>query len=182
MLYWGSITVFALIATPVAARSDPAKVFRVHDGMVHVSGSEYGYIITKEYGYIITKQEYGNYHLRAEFKWGDATYEPRKDKARDTGILIHVTGEDKVWPTSIEYHQGPWKDGAGTRSPENEVEKPHREWNLVEVICQGDRVTFKANGKVANEGERVRPSKGRILFQSEGAEVFFRNMELKRMK
>src|SRR5207245_7142136 len=29
---------------------DPDKVFRVHDGMVHVSGAEFGYFITqKEY-------------------------------------------------------------------------------------------------------------------------------------
>lgn len=192
--------------------NDPDKVFRVHDGMVHVSGTEYGYIITK--------QEYENYHLRAEFKWGEGTFEPRKDRARDSGILVHVVGEDKVWPTSIEYQiiegrtgemilvgngsswtrdgetktrgetkttrfarfgQGPWKDAVGFRSPENEVEKAHGEWNLLEVICEGDSVTFKANGKVVNQGTKVRPSKGRILFQSEGAEAFFRNVELRRL-
>jgi hypothetical protein len=31
---------------------------------------------------------------------------------------------------------------------------------------------------VVNEGSGANPSRGRILFQSEGAEVFFRNIEL----
>jgi hypothetical protein len=190
--------------------NDPEKVFRVHDGVIHVSGTEYGYFITKK--------EYENYHLTAEFKWGDQTHPPRKDLARDSGILFHVVGPDQVWPKSIEfqiiegrtgevilvgdgasltrdgetktrgqskntrfarYGQGPWKGVVGYRSPENEVEKPHGEWNLIELIADQDKVTFKVNGKVVNEGTGAKPSRGRILFQSEGAELFFRNIELR---
>lgn len=189
---------------------DPDGVFRVQDGMVHVSGTEYGYFVTKN--------EYENYHLKLEFKWGDATHPPRKDLARDSGILFHVVGPDQVWPKSIEFQfiegrtgevilvgegssltrdgvtktrgqtkdtrfarfgQGPWQGIAGFRSPENEAEKPHGEWNLVELIAKGDKVTYKVNGKVVNEGTGANPSRGRILFQSEGAEVFFRNIELR---
>ena len=188
---------------------DPDGVFRVHDGTVHVSGTEYGYFVTKK--------EYENYHLKLEFKWGDATHPPRKDLARDSGILFHVVGPDQVWPKSIEFQfiegrtgevilvgdgssltrdgatktrgqtkdtrfarfgQGPWKGVVGFRSPENEVENPHGEWNTVELIADGDKVTYKVNGKVVNEGTGAKPSAGRILFQSEGAEVFFRNIEL----
>ena len=193
--------------------NDPDKVFQVHDGVIHVSGTDYGYIITK--------REYQNYHLTAEFKWGEQTHPPRKDLARDSGILFHVEGPDKVWPKSIEYQiiegrtgemilvgdgtswtrdgeartrgetkvtrfarygQGPWKGVLGARSPENEVERDHGQWNLLELIAEGDRVTFKANGKVVNDGTNVRPSRGRILFQSEGAELFFRNLELRPLK
>ena len=189
--------------------NDPDRVFRVYEGMVHVSGTEYGYFVTKK--------ECENYHLKAEFKWGDATYPPRKDLARDSGILFHVVGPHQVWPKSLEfqfiegrtgevilvgddssltrdgvtktrgetkdtrfarYGQGPWKGVVGFRSPENEVEKPHGEWNVVELIADGDRVTYKVNGKLANEGSGAKPSRGRILFQSEGAEIFFRNIEL----
>ena len=38
------------------------------------------------------------------------------------------------------------------------------------------------NGKVANEGSGAKPASGKILFQSEGAEVYFRNMELRPIK
>jgi hypothetical protein len=42
--------------------SDPEHVFRVEKGVIHISG--------EEMGYIITKQTYHNFYLRAEFKWG----------------------------------------------------------------------------------------------------------------
>ena len=75
--------------------NDPDHVFRVENGIIHVSG--------KEFGYIITKKEFANYYLRAEFKWGEGTYAPREGKARDSGILYHVQGEQKVWPRSVEF-------------------------------------------------------------------------------
>ena len=187
--------------------NDPDKVFQVHDGMVHVSGAEYGYFITQ--------QEYDNYYLRAEFKWGKPTHPPRKDKARDSGILYHVVGPNQVWPKSIEfqmieggtgdiilvgdavltgkgpargrnrfdrYHKGPWKDEVGYRDPQLEVENPHGEWNILELIADGDTVKYLLNGRVVNEGTGANPARGKILFQSEGAEVFFRNLELRPLK
>jgi hypothetical protein len=193
---------------------DPDGVFRVEKGIIRVSGTEYGYFITRN--------EYENYHLRAEFKWGVETHPPRKDRARDSGILFHVVGPDQVWPKSIEfqliegrtgeiilvgegtsitrdgqtitrrqgggssrfarYNQGPWKGDLGYRDPVAEVENPHGEWNLLELIADGDKVTFKVNGKVVNEGSQAKPAKGRILFQSEGAELYFRNIELRPLR
>ncbi len=38
------------------------------------------------------------------------------------------------------------------------------------------------NGKLANEGTDAFPASGKILFQSEGAEVYFRNMKLYPLK
>jgi hypothetical protein len=187
--------------------SDPDKVFQVRNGMVHVSGTEYGYFITQ--------QEYENYYLRLEFKWGDATHAPRQDKARDSGILYHVVGPNQVWPKSIEFQmieggtgdiilvggatltvkgetrskgrfdrfgKGPWKDIAGYRDPQGEVEKPRGEWNLVEMVADGDTVRYWVNGKLVNEGTGGSPVRGKILFQSEGAELFFRNIELRPLK
>lgn len=187
--------------------NDPEHVFRVQNGIIHVSGAEFGYIVTK--------QEYGDYYLRAEFKWGEETYPPRLGKARDSGILYHVSGPDQVWPRSIEFQfieggtgdilmvggvpltvkeqtkdkgrfdrfgKGPWKDVAGFRDPDNELEKPHGEWNLVELLAKGDSVKYWVNGKLANEGTGAAVTKGKILFQSEGAEVYFRNMDVRPLK
>ncbi len=67
--------------------SDPNHVFTVEDGVVHVSGTEFGYFITK--------QEYKNYYLRAEFKWGEGTFTPRQGQARDSGILYNIQGPNK---------------------------------------------------------------------------------------
>src|SRR5947209_14837463 len=79
---------------PIGKNADPKKVFAVEDGVIHVSG--------EVYGYLATENEFDNYHLTVEFKWGEKTYEPRKDKARDSGVLLHAIGPDKVWPQCIE--------------------------------------------------------------------------------
>jgi hypothetical protein len=78
---------------------DPGKVFTVQNGMLRISGEEFGGISTRE--------AYRDYHLRVEWKWGGKTYPPRVDKARDSGILVHGTGPDEgsrgYWYQSIEY-------------------------------------------------------------------------------
>ncbi len=78
--------------------NDPKQVFSVGDGVIRISGEEWGCITTED--------EYENYHLVVEFKWGEQTFEPRLDKARDSGILLHSVGADGakggIWMYSIE--------------------------------------------------------------------------------
>jgi hypothetical protein len=61
-------------------------------------------------------------------------------------------------------------------------------WNDVEVIVRGNTATFIVNGHVNNrltdleqmvDGKWVPLTKGKILFQAEGAEVYYRNIEIK---
>jgi hypothetical protein len=189
--------------------SDGEHVFRVENGIIHVSG--------KDFGYFITKNSYHDYYLTAEFKWGQGTYLEREGKARDSGILYHVQGEQKVWPRSIEFQiceggtgdfwmtdgaaltgkngkrvegppgraslidhfgKGPSTNVTGFRDPVGELEKPHGQWNFLELVTQGNVIQQYVNGKLANEGTNPFPTEGKILFQSEGAEVFFRNIKL----
>jgi hypothetical protein len=199
------LTAFDTVLRKQGLNHDPNGVFQIKDGALYISGSEFGYVITR--------REYENYYLRAEFKWGTATYAPRAAQSRDSGILYHVTGHLNVWPRAIEFQiqeggtgdiwlvegsqltvhgktvkedwpcfdrfgKGPFRDVTGYRDPVGEVEKPRGEWNLVELIADHDRVTYLVNGKLVNQGEGANPARGRILFQSEGAEVFFRNVEL----
>jgi hypothetical protein len=193
--------------------SDPEHVFQVENGVIHVSG--------KEFGYLITRKEYQNFYLRAEFKWGEGTYGSREGKARDSGILYNVQGEQKVWPQSIEFQimeggtgdfwmtdgaaltgkdgarvtgpagkamridrfgKGPSENVVGFRDPVGEVEKPHGEWNVLELMTQGKDVKQYVNGKLVNEGTDPSPARGKILFQSEGAEVYFRDIKLYPLK
>ncbi|MGC9353760.1 MAG: family 16 glycoside hydrolase [Mariniphaga sp.] len=53
-----------------------------------------------------TNEEYENYRLITEFKWGEKTFEPRLNNARDCGILLNSQGEDRasggIWMHSIE--------------------------------------------------------------------------------
>ena len=74
-----------------------------------------------------------------------------------------------------------WKDVLGFRG-KDDVEKPAGQWNILECICDGDKITNILNGKVVNVGTKASHTKGKILFQSEGAEVFFRKIDLKQLK
>ena len=206
---------------------DPNQVFTVHDGMIHVSG--------KEFGGVATCGNFRDYHLVVEWKWGTKTWPPRVEKARDSGILLHCVGADGAvaghWMESIEcqiieggcgdllmvggrgkpnltcetvqkadkqlyYEKGApavtrdsgrynwwgrdpaWKDVLGFRG-KNDVEKPLGEWNRIEVICDGDTITNILNGQVVNAGTRSSLTEGKIQFQSEGAEIFFRTIEVR---
>ena len=70
----------------------------------------------------------------------------------------------------------------GYRDPNCEIEKPHGEWNVVEIVAQGDNVKHYLNGKLVNEGSKAYPASGKILIQSEGAEVYFRDVKLYPLK
>ena len=76
----------------------PEDVFRLQDGLLHISG--------RGYGYLATQQVFSDYHLVIEFKWGEHSWGKRKERARDSGILVHAFGPHgacgDTWITSIE--------------------------------------------------------------------------------
>jgi hypothetical protein len=74
-----------------------------------------------------------------------------------------------------------WDDMLGFRG-KDDVEKKVGEWNTLEVIAAGDTLTFILNGKIINKGVECSHTHGKILFQSEGAEVFFRRIDLLPLK
>ena len=46
----------------------------------------------------------------------------------------------------------------------------------------GDKVKYLVNAIVVNDRSQANPTRGKILLQSEGAEVYFRNIELRPLK
>ena len=207
---------------------DPNKVFTVRDGLLIISG--------EEFGGVATSGNFSDYHLITEWKWGERTFAPRKKNARDSGILLHCVGRDGAvsghWMESIECQiieggcgdllmvggQGKpsltcrvkvgadkqltfdpkdgtpitrdggrfnwwgrdpaWKDVLGYRG-NKDVEKPTGEWNRMEVICDGDTITNIVNGVIVNVGTKSSHTQGKIQFQSEGAEILFRTIEIR---
>lgn len=189
--------------------TDPEHVFLAENGVIHVSGHEMGYIITK--------QSFHRFYLRAEFRWGEETFGERQGKARDSGILYNIQGPDKVWPRSIEFQimegetgdfwitdgaaltgadgkritgppgsalnighigKGPEENVTGFRNSAGELEKPHGQWNLLEMVVDDQEIRQYVNGSLANVGKNPFPTEGKILFQSEGAEIYFRGIHL----
>ena len=219
-------------------REDPDKVFTVVD---QVDGAPAIRSSGQHYGGIVTKENYTNYRLVTEFRWGLVTWAPRHNRTRDSGILLHCQGPDgnaskefkSPWMRSVEfqiieggtgdvilvngYNHGSteviaprltakvaangknwdpngtpkeftrgridwqyrdlgWKDVLGFRGAKD-VEKPVGEWNRLEAICEGGDVTYFVNGVKVMEGRQGSFTWGKLLFQSEGAELFFRLIE-----
>ncbi|MBR9997861.1 MAG: DUF1080 domain-containing protein [Cyclobacteriaceae bacterium] len=86
----------------------------------------------------------------------------------------------------VEFGEG--KKGGKICSKNEMSEKPLGEWNVVEVICLGDTSLHVINGVVNMvnvdshlevNGNSIPLTKGNIQLQSEGAEVFFRKMEIR---
>jgi hypothetical protein len=207
--------------------ADPDGVFTVKDGVIRISGQGFGGLTSRD--------EFANYHLITEWKWGERTWGSRTRNARDSGILLHCVGPDGAaggnWLESVECQiieggcgdilmvggkgkpsltcetrTGPdrqlyfekggtpitrdsgrfnwwgrdlhWKDTLGFRGS-RDVEKPLGEWNRMEVICDGDSITNIVNGYVVNIGRKSSLTKGKILIQTEGAEIFFRKFEVR---
>lgn len=77
---------------------DPNDVFRVTDGMLHITGNGLGAIYTRE--------RYRDYHLILEYKWGSRTWHDRRNSARDSGLLVHSNGKCGgyygIWMPSLE--------------------------------------------------------------------------------
>ena len=70
-----------------------------------------------------------------------------------------------------------WADKRGFRG-KNDVESPPGEWNRLEVIAEGDTLQYFVNGALVNEAFDCKPSEGKILLQTEAAEMIVRRYEL----
>jgi hypothetical protein len=104
----------------------------------------------------------------------------RAGKDRDGEPVFDPSGEAREFETGRINWLGrdpDWQDRLGFRGRQD-VESPYGEWTRLEVIVDGDRVTNVVNGKVVNEGTRSSLTEGRILVQSEGAEIYFRRIDL----
>lgn len=106
---------------PIGHGNDDRGVFTVKivngETVLRVSGEIYGSIYTRE--------EFENYHLVLQFKWGEKKWKPRLDLELDSGVLYHAIGEHgvdywKAWPLSqefqiIEQGVGDWWRIAGSQ-------------------------------------------------------------------
>lgn len=173
---------------------DPKNTWSIVGGTIVCTG--------KPNGYIATEKEYGNFELRVKWRF------PAGSKGGNSGVLLYVQPEDKVWPTSIEAQlfagsagdfwliyppevrldvdkarQDPKQARHYFRLMKGEpIEKPFGEWNQYEITCKDGTITLVVNGKKVNEGTNGNLKKGRIALQSEGAEVHFKDIEIKEMK
>jgi len=215
-----------LTGTPIGLNNDPKQVFTVvnqeGENMIRISGENWGAITTKD--------NYENYHLHLQFKWGKLTWGQKKGKKMDSGLLYYSTGKygadygawmrsqefqieegncgdywgvaggiadipvikraDTAYVYSKEGLMTTFKEGTkvGRRCIKNgDAEKPSGEWNSIDLYCLGNTSIHVVNGKVMmvlyhnrqlDNGQEIPSAKGKIQIQSEGAEVFYKDIKL----
>jgi hypothetical protein len=164
------------------ADADPKNVWKVQDGEIWCTGNPTGFLRTK--------QEYSDYKLVLEWRW--------PEKPGNSGVLLHMGGEEKIWPLCMEaqlmHKRAGDFVGMGYTFNENKAKKggfisytPHMsdpsekelgEWNKYEITCKGDTIEATINGELQNKATGVNISKGYIGLQSEGVPIMFRNIKL----
>jgi hypothetical protein len=166
-------------------------VWKVTDGVLICRGTPKGYIHTAK--------DYTDFVLRLQWRW------PPGKPPGNGGVLLRMTGEDRIWPKSLEAQinhgqagdfwglagyalQGPAERFKSLDNPQfgkltnvaksQAAEKPAGQWNQYEIVARGDKVTLKINGKVVNEATGCEATPGKICLTAEGDEIHFRNVVL----
>ncbi|MFM7148986.1 MAG: DUF1080 domain-containing protein [Gemmataceae bacterium] len=187
LLFNGKDTTGWRIFVPKKDESKAEGLFEVKEGgVLHCRGTPTAYIITEK--------DYEDYVLELEWRW--------PAKPGNSGVLLHASGPDTIWPKSWEAQLfannagdiwliGGYKLDAPSeqqdprsknhffkRKTEGPTEKKTGEWNRYRITCKGDTVKLEVNGKMLNEGTNSERTKGKIALQSEGAPIEFRNIRL----
>lgn len=97
---------------------------------------------------------------------GEAIWTVGGKKEAFTAGRVNWFGRDPDWKDVIDYR--------GSK----DVESAGQEWTRLECYCHGDNLTYVVNGVVVNRASQVFPRQGKILLQTEGAEMFVRKVEL----
>ncbi len=211
---------------PLGLNNDPNHMFSV----VEMDGEPALRVSGEGYGGISTQQEFENYHLTLQFKWGENKIPSFANRKRDSGLLYHAVGphgvDARAWMRSQEFQiqEGDcgdyWgvaggifdvpvnkndkgelhyaKDGTmmtfsdsssvGRRCwKDPDAEKPTGEWNTIDLYVKGNASIHVINGVVvmrlynsrqSDKGKESPLTKGKVQLQSEGCEIYYRNIKL----
>ena len=162
---------------------DVTKTWSVRYGLVCCEG--------KLVGYMRTEDDYADYLFHVEWRWPG-------EKGGNSGVLVHMSEPDAVWPKSLEcqLHSGDAGDfwviggletaehakanervkGRRTIKLKDSSEKPVGQWNTYDIICRSDWIVVLTNGVLQNVATQCSASSGKICLQSEGTPIEFRNI------
>jgi hypothetical protein len=211
---------------PIGVGRDPKGVFSI----VSLDGGPAIRVTGEIYGALTTVREFGDYHLRFDFKWGTRKWPQRGELPRDTGCCYHAVGPHGAsygyWMQSCEFQimegdcgdfyglagvtadvdavlrdssdpksdalyrpgAGPIRDRSRRVVRSADHERPRGEWNTLDLYCAGQQSLHVVNGRPVMRLSQIRQrgdagqaplQRGRIQLQSEGCEVYFRNLSIR---
>ena len=160
------------------------------EGVVRLSGTPNGYFATKE--------PFEDYILRFEWMYERPDgFEDGQEFDGNSGLLLHIGGEHKVWPECTEAQLAFGDVGhvfaingaslQGEVAPEQRKEaqaaaaRPVGQWNRMEVTCRDGAISCILNDVLIDRGTAAEPDSGPFGLQSEGRPIAFRSMMIKPM-
>lgn len=97
-----------------------------------------------------------------------------KEKVWKKGAPRQVVTKGRI---NWEKRDVDWADKINFRG-KDDPDSPVGEWNRLEVIAKGDTLQYFVNGRLVNEAFECKPAEGKIIIQTEGAEMIARRYEL----
>lgn len=148
----------------------------------------------KPRGYLYSREPYQNFTLRLEYRF------PRpatlKDEAKfkgNTGFLVYITGEHKLWPVCLEVQgkhiqMAAIKENGGaqpvTATDDDAARQKARhtvgEWNTIEIVSTNGALAVSLNGTPISKCEPDFLSEGSIGIQSEDHPFEVRRLRIRR--
>lgn len=135
-------------------------------------------------GYLRTSVEFDDFEMGLEWMYPT-------DENGNSGVLLHMAPKDKIWPDSIQLQlhrpaagsifpsgDGKSENTLGVRELSLELTK----WNKCKIVSRRGTLAVEVNGKKVGEVRGCLPAHGRIALQSEGSEIHFRNIWIRKLK
>jgi hypothetical protein len=137
-----------LTGAAIGLNNDPRGVFTIvkdnGENVIRISG--------ENWGGISTKNEYENYHLQLQFKWGALSWGQKRGQKKDSGLLYHCVGKHGAdygaWMRSQEFqieegNSGDYWGVAGGFADVPVIKQSDKEYVY---SPQGTLTTFKEGG------------------------------------
>jgi 3-keto-disaccharide hydrolase len=119
------------------------------------------------------------YNDAGVFVQNSVTVRTRKD--RDGEDVFDPRGVPKVFSSARINWWGrseEWEDRVGFRGTQD-VDSPGLGWTRLDAVAEKGTLTYYVNGRLVNAATDASVTEGRIMIQSEGAEIYFRRIELR---
>lgn len=149
-------------------KTDEVANWKVADGVIKLSGGGSPHLSTAS--------EYADFEMR--FQW-----RAMREKYNSGFFICSPKKLGKNQLNLAKGSEGRFICGKvnGAKSA-GDLQNKSGKWNEWRVLVKGDKVTFRCNGKLAWEATGLKPEKGYIGLQAEGAPLEFRNLRICEIK
>lgn len=155
----------------------PKKNAKMDSGLLYHANGEQG----ADNGFWMQAQEFQIQQGDCGDYWGcaGAYFDAPTRKEKDSVYVYDPKGEMRTFKDKTIEGRRVFKF--------SDAENPTGQWNTLDLYCFGDTAIHIVNGKTVNVlyhsshivNEKIEPlTKGKIQLQSEGAEIYFKNIEI----